>query len=57
MFLCSIEVLYTMSQAKRYPAQKGRLYTEKKVDKDGREYQEIVTWEYSAKPKEAVEQK
>jgi hypothetical protein len=42
-----------MSQTKRYPAQKGRLYTEKKVDKDGREYQEFVTWEYSVKPKEA----
>lgn len=45
-----------MSQAKRYPAQKGRLYTEKKVDKDGREYQEFVSWDYSVKPKEEVKQ-
>lgn len=31
---------------KKYPKLKGRVYTEKKVDKDGREYQEGVFWAY-----------
>lgn len=32
---------------KKYPAQKGRLYTEKLVDSQGREYQNFVSWNYS----------
>lgn len=31
---------------KNYPQLKGRIYTEKKVDKDGREYQDGVFWAY-----------
>lgn len=33
---------------KRYPAYKGKIYIEKKVDKKtGREYQECVFWAYA----------
>lgn len=32
---------------KKYPQLKGRIYSEKKVDKDGREYQEGVFWLYT----------
>jgi len=40
---------------KHYPSHKGRIYTERKVDKEGKEYQEFVSWEYSVKPKEEAE--
>lgn len=42
-------------KGKKYPRATGKIYTEKKVDKYGREYQKYEEWDYEPQQKETDE--